>query len=245
MIAWLKKLFKKDLSFKDSLLELHPDDFTWRVVSFSFEPNNYELRHTKIQLQDKNGWWLIQFPHSPNSTHPLVMTSQFDDKKKTWIPSELVPEDKKFLNLFLHETVRTSMDEIQDFMRAPVSGVTSSDYQNEAQFLKWFEVSLGVLDKALDKFAKDPHLVMTACFFAGQRVENQERLIRLIIFNLDIFFYLQEDNCLRVMVFDDKDKGHGQTSRPTFQQIIKVTKPQFYDQMVLILQKMTQHGEIH
>lgn len=243
MIHWVKSWFNRSSLVKDQLLKIHPSEFSWRVVSFSFEGSGYDLRHTKIQLQEKSRTWLFQFPQQKKSSFPLILTA--DDKKVTWHPSSLHSEDQKVMNLFLHETMRVSMEETLDFMRAPVSGVTSADYQNEAQFLKWFEVSLGVLVKAMDKFDKDPSLILTGCFFAGRRPENNERLIRLIIFNLDIFFYLQEDHALRVMVFDDKDKGHGSGQRPVFQQIIKVTKPQFYDQMIVILQRITQHGEFH
>lgn len=243
MIKKLLGLFHSQDSLKQNLLQIHPRDFSWRVVSFSFETNSYDLRNTKIQLQNQQKEWLLQFPHKKNSTFPLMISS--DQKRKTWHPSSLEFEDQKVLNLFLHETMRVSMEEMLDFMRAPVTGVTTVDYQNEAQYLKWFEVSLNVLARALDKFEKDPSLILTGCFFAGKRPENDERLVRLIIFNLDIFFYLQSDNSLRVLIFDDKDKGHGSGQTPVFQQIIKVTKPQFYDQMILILQRITQYGELH
>jgi hypothetical protein len=243
MIEKLLGWFKKTTSFKTELLKTHPSDYSWRVVSFSFDVTGYDLRHTKIQLQNEKLQWLLQFPQQKKSSFPLIIDSA--DKKQSWKSSMVTAEEESVLNLFLHETMRVSMEEMLDFMRAPVSGVTSADYQNEAQFLKWFEVSLNVLHKALDKFHKDPALVLTGCFFAGKRAENGERLVRLIIFNLDIFFYLQEDNSLRVLIFDDKDKGHGSGKTPVFQQIIKVTKPQFYDQMVNILQRVTQHGEFH
>ena len=244
MISWVKKFFKKTESFKSELLKLHPEDFSWKVISFSFDSDGFDRRHTKIQLQNEKGWHLLQFPQQKKSTHPIVLSTS-KDEKNIWPLSEITPQDQQVLNLFLHETMRSSMEEILDFIKAPVSGVTTMDYQSEAQFLKWFEVSLTVLDKALDKFNKESHLVLTGCFFAGKRNDNSERLIRLIIFNLDIFFYLLEDNSLRVVIFDDKDKGHGEAQTPAFQQIIKVTKPQFYDQMILILQKITQHGEFH
>ncbi len=243
MINKIKNWFGGSDPFKSHLLKIHPEDFSWRVVSFSFDGGGYDLRHTKIQLQKANSEWLIQYPHQQKSTYPLVIVN--NGNKTTWHPSSLEFEDQKILNLFLHETIRVSMEETLDFMRAPVSGVTSADYQSEAQALKWFEVSLSVLLRAMDKFDKDSSLVLTGCFFAGRRIENNERIIRLIIFNLDIFFYLQEDNSLRVMVFDDKDKGHGAGKTPVLQQIIKVTKPQFYDQIIHILQRITQHGEFH
>lgn len=243
MISKIKSWFAKPIRLKDHLLKIHPSDFSWRVVSFSFDGHGHDLRHTKIQLQKNQDQWLFQFPQKKESTFPLILSS--GKEKLSWNASSVEMEDQKTLNLFLHETMRVSMEEMIEFMKTPVSGVTSADYQNEAQFLKWFEVSLTVLTKALDKFGKDPSLVLSGCFFAGRRPENNERLVRLIIFNLDIFFYLQEDNSLRVLIFDDKDKGHGSGKTPVFQQIIKVTKPQFYDQMVLILQRVTQYGEFH
>ncbi|GEM_PF-1168202 len=243
MMDMIKKWFHKSSNFKAELLKVHPEDFSWRVVSFSFENSGYDHRHTKIQLQNLKGHWALQFPHLKKSRFPLLI--QAADKKNSWPTDSIQLEDEKALNLFLHETIRVSMEEMLDFMRAPVTGVTSVDYQNEAQYLKWFEVSLTVLTKALERFEKDSSLVLTGCFFAGTRPENNERIVRLIIFNLDIFFYLRPDNALRILIFDDKDKGHGENQTPVFQQIIKVTKPQFYDQMILILQRITEYGEFH
>jgi hypothetical protein len=148
------------------------------------------------------------------------------------------------MNLAIHSTIKHGLESHQDFMLLPVSGATALDMQAETRALQWIQASFGTLNRALDKLKSDGDLILSAVFFSGNVPESEEKVVRLIAFNLDIFYYLRPDNSLQIVVFDDKGEGHGQSKTPSFQQIIKVTKPQFYDEIIKLLSKISQIGEL-
>ena len=153
-------------------------------------------------------------------------------------------ELKGLMNIALHSTLKYSLEENHKFMVSTVNGATIQDFQNEARFLQWIQATLGTLMRALDSMAKDKDLILTAACFAGKAPDSQEDVLRVIVFNLDIFYYLRPDQTLQIVVFDDKNLGSGGAKAPVFQQIIKVTKPQFYDEITKLLHRMAQVGEI-
>ena len=61
---------------------------------------------------------------------------------------------------------------------------------------------------------------------------------------MDIFCYFQNDMSLQIAIFDDKNQGHGSAKTASFQQIIKVTKPQIYDEKVKLVHRIAMVGEI-
>ena len=87
-------------------------------------------------------------------------------------------------------------------------------------------------------------MILTGAFFSGLEPSTGDRVLRLIAFNLDVLFYFQKDDSMRILVFDDKNMGHGQSKNPSFQQIIKVTKPQFYDEMIRLTHEVATVGEL-
>jgi hypothetical protein len=148
------------------------------------------------------------------------------------------------MNLSIHSTLKYGLEQNHEFMVTPVTGATTLDIQNETRALQWIEATFGTLNRALDNMKKNPDQVLTAACFSGKVPESGEEVLRVIAFNLDIFYYLRPDFTLQIVVFDDKNLGHGQAKTPTFQQIIKVTKPQFYDEIIKLLHHLAQVGEI-
>ncbi len=155
--------------------------------------------------------------------------------------------DKEFcelMNLSLHSTIKQSLEIHHDFVRSPVSGATTLDYQNEARALQWMQASFGTLTRALDQLNARPELILTAALFSGLEPQTGRNVLRILAFNLDIFCYFQEDLSLQIAVFDDKNLGHGGAKSPSFQQIIKVTKPQIYDEIGKLVHRIATVGEI-
>jgi hypothetical protein len=153
-------------------------------------------------------------------------------------------ELRELMNLAMHTTLQYGLEQGKEFMLAPVSGATAMDFQQEQRSLQWIQASFGTLSRALKRLEDDPSLILTAAFFAGTPPGSSDEVIRLIAFNLDVVFYLRPDKSLTVIVFDDKNLGHGGSKQPTFQQIIKVTKPQFYDEMIKLTNQVARIGEI-
>lgn len=157
------------------------------------------------------------------------------------------PERGEYLslmNLSMHATIISGLELHKSFVVTPVSGVTTMDYDSEAKALLWIQASFGTLSRALKKIGTDPSAILTGAFFSGEEPSTGDQVLRLICFNLDIIFYFQKDETLRVMVFDDKDMGHGGAKNPSFQQIIKVTKPQFYDEIIRLTHEVATVGEL-
>jgi hypothetical protein len=148
------------------------------------------------------------------------------------------------MNLSIHSTLKYSMEINHEFMTTPVSGATTLDFQSEARALQWIQASFGTLTRALDNFTQRSDLILTAAVFSGIVPDSGENVLRILAFNLDIFFYMKQDLSLQIVIFDDKNMGQGGAKTPTFQQQIKVTKPQFYDEIVKLVHRIAMVGEI-
>ncbi len=230
--------FKQDP--KKLFMEFTPEGSEWRVVTWNFDLNQSSGRR-----------WVIEV-HGPKSTIIQWERDKEDRLKflqgKKQVFSEKVSKDNQTLvpmmNLALHSVLKHSLDSNNDFMLTPVTGATTMDFQNETRVLQWIQASFGTVTRALDSMKGKRDLILTGACFSGIVPESGERVLRVIIFNLDIFYYMRDDNSLQIVVFDDKNTGHGESKTPTFQQIIKVTKPQFYDEIIKLLHRIANAGEI-
>lgn len=225
---------------KELFLDYNPQGTHWRVVTWNFDLPDPSIRKwtvevhgakTKIIHWEKNGGEELRFFEGKG----LVR------KRKMKLPND---ELRALMNISLHSTLKYSLEVNHEFMVTPVSGATTQDMQNESRSLQWIQATFGTLIRALDSMKNKKDLILTGACFAGRTPDTDEEVVRVIAFNLDIFYYLRSDFSLQIVVFDDKDLGHGESKAPTFQQIIKVTKPQFYDEITKLLHRLAQVGEI-
>lgn len=225
---------------KELFLELTPIGSHWRVVTWNFDLGSPQERQWTVEIQGAKSS-LISWKKSKKEE------IFFFEKEKLITKKTINAQDedlKSLMNLSLHSTIKYSLEKNREFMLAPVSGATTLDFQNEAKALQWIQVSFGTLKLALEGMKKDKDLILTGAFFSGIVPEGGEEVLRVIAFNLDIFYYLRPDQSLQIVVFNDKDLGHGKSKTPTFQQIIKVTKPQFYDEITKLMLDLAIAGEI-
>jgi len=226
---------------KQLFLDFNPKDSKWSVVTWNFDLKNPKERQ-----------WIIE---TVGPVHKVIQWSKNSKEDvKFFINHHLVrqrrisehhKELKDLMTLSVHSTIKSGLEANHDFMVTPVSGATALDIQNETRALQWIQTTFMMLTKALDGLALDSRLILTSAFFSGIEPSTGERVLRVITFNLDIFYYLKSDFSLHIAVFDDKNLGHGESKAPTFQQIIKVTKPQFYDEITKLVHRMANVGEIH
>jgi hypothetical protein len=226
---------------KEYFLEFSPTKSHWRVVTWNFDLGTEAKRKWTIEVHgDKRH--LIQWSHRSAEELCFYENDKLVRKKK------VKPQDdayKELMNLVIHSTLKYGLEFNQEFMLTPVPGATTLDMQSETRSLQWIQASFGTLKRALDKVKINSDLILTAACFSGKVPESGEEVLRVIAFNLDIFYYFRTDSTLQIVVFDDKNLGHGQSKTPTFQQIIKVTKPQFYDEIIKLLHHVAQVGEIN
>lgn len=221
-------------------LEFSPNDSIWNVVSWNFDLKNPTDRMWTVEINKKEK----ESIEWENSKHQEVKFFKNDKLiRKRRIP-ENNQEFRDLMNLCLHSTLKHSLERNHEFLLTPVSGATTMDYQNEARALQWIQASFGTLVRALDNFQNRPDLILTAAVFEGKEPDSGLNVLRIMAFNLDIFCYFQNDLSMQVAVFDDKNLGHGGAKTPSFQQIIKVTKPQIYDEIVKLVHRIATVGEI-
>lgn len=232
-------MFGKDP--KDLFLSFNPMGSHWRVVTWNFDLDDPSLRKWTIEVHSHQGARII---HWVKGTHEEVLFFEGTKlERKRRIP-ERDDELKALMNLSIHSTLKYGVEVNHEFMVTPVPGATTQDIQNETKALLWIQATFETLTRALDGMKSKRELILTAACFSGKVPESGEDVLRIIAFNLDIFFYMRSDYTLQIVVFDDKNLGHGEAKSPTFQQIIKVTKPQFYDEITKLLHKLAQVGEI-
>lgn len=225
---------------RDIFLKFSPEGAEFISVSWNFDLKDSSERQWMVELH-KGHKDTIQWKKNKGEELSLFRDEKLKNFSK--IKSERA-ESVAFMNIALHSAIKEGLEKEKEFMLTPVSGVTTMDFQNETRALQWIQASFGTLTRVLDKMQNDPSLIFTAAFFAGVNPETRERVVRLIAFNLDVLYYLRDDQSLQVIVFDDKNMGHGKSTAPTYQQIIKVTKPQFYDEIVKLTNQLARVGEI-
>ena len=222
-----------------SFLSFSPQDSSWRVVSWNFDLKDPTHRQWSIEIKKPQQSQQIDWTRSKKTELKFI-----SGKESTIFRPSEGDGSRELMNLAIHSTLKHSLESNHDFLLTPVSGVTALDFQNETRALQWIQASFGTLTRALDQLESRSDLILTAALFSGHEASSGQDVLRLMVFNLDVFFYFRSDFSLQVAVFDDKDQGHGSSKSPSFQQIIKVTKPQIYDEIVKLLHRIATVGEI-
>lgn len=225
---------------KELFLSFDPIGSTFSSVSWNFDVRVPGERRYMVEIQ-KDKKTTIDWNKGEKEEVSFFSDGKIVRKRRISGNRE---ELRQLMNLSLHATIKESLDSHKEFITTPVSGVTTLDYEAEAKALLWIQASFGTLSRALKKVRAEDGLFLTGAFFSGLEPETQERVLRLIAFNLDILYYFQKDDSLRILVFDDKNMGQGQARNPSFQQIIKVTKPQFYDEIIKLTHEVATVGEL-
>jgi hypothetical protein len=231
-------LFGKDP--KDLFLEFNPSGTHWRIVTWNFDIDEHTRRQWTVEVHGEKSR-VIQWKVSKMPEVRFYESDKLIRKKQVTDHSD---ELRALMNLSLHSTLKYGLEINQEFMVTPVSGATALDIQSETRALQWIQATFGTLSRALTNLKSNREQILTAACFSGTVPESGEEVLRVMAFNLDIFYYFRPDFTLHIVIFDDKNLGHGQSKTPTFQQIIKVTKPQFYDEIIKLLHHLAQVGEI-
>lgn len=225
---------------KELFLNFDPVGSTFSSVTWNFDLTSAGERRYMVEIE-KGEKETIDWYHGDKEEVRFLRHGKTLRKRR--IPPSR-DEFVQLMNLSMHGTIVQGLEMHKEFVMNPVSGVTTMDYDSEARALQWIQASFGTLSRALKKIRNEEGMILTAAFFSGLEPATNETVLRLIAFNLDVIYYFQKDDTLRILVFDDKNLGHGQTKNPSFQQIIKVTKPQFYDEIIKLTHEVATVGEL-
>lgn len=224
---------------KELFLNFDPHGSVFSSVTWNFDVKAGERRYMVEILKEKKE--TIDWHRTDKEEVVFLKDGKIVRKRR--IPNDR-HELSQLMNLTVHATVIAGLELHKEFVTTPVSGATTMDYDSENRALQWIQASFGTLSRALKKIKDDESMILTGAFFSGVEPTTGDKVLRLIAFNLDVLFYFQKDDSLRILVFDDKNMGHGQSKNPSFQQIIKVTKPQFYDEMIRLTHEVATVGEL-
>ena len=180
---------------KDLFLEFNPQSSHWRIVTWNFDLDSPAKRRWTIEVHKEKD----QIIHFERNKYSHLMFFEANKLIKSKTLKNHVEEYRVLMNLALHSTLKYGIESNHDFMLSPVSGATALDIQNETRALQWIQASFGTLTRALDSFKSNKELVLTAACFSGVTPESGERVLRLIAFNLDIFYYMRDDQTLQIV----------------------------------------------
>lgn len=218
-------------SAKDQFQKLPVNDSHWSVLTWNWDLSSIDERKMTMELNTESNFKVIW-----KKEELLFVT---DDKVRAYAHKN-EKELKDLFNLMRHLSVKSSIESHHEEMRKTSEG----DFNAETRSLQWIQASFKTLEGALKKFENNSDLIFTCAIFSGVNPELKQRVLRIICFNLDINYFMLEDGTLRIVVFDDKNKGHGSQQEASFHQIIRLTKPLFYDEITKLLQQITAVGEI-
>lgn len=235
---FLARFLKK--SPKDFFLNYNPKNFRWSVVSWNFDLQKTQERTLTLEIHDSE---ISQVSFIKTTQERLVFVKNAKIKQSFNL-KENRQEALDLMNLAMHSTIKVMLERHHPFLLTPVTGATSLDLQNESKALQWVQVTFSTLIKSFERLEKDKSLILTSTIFSGLTPDTNEDVLRIIIFNLDIFYYFRPDGSLEIVVFDDKNFGHGESKQPIFHQIIKVAKPQFYDEIYKVVKVIGIAGEV-
>lgn len=226
---------------KDLFLEFSPLQVDFLTVSWNFDLKDPSHRQWVIEVIKKDQKKGIEWKKADQEEIKFFENNRLLRKKRL---ARARQDYSALMNLALHSSLISGLEMHKEFMITPVSGATTQDIQNETRALQWIQASFTTLTQALKSLQQDSDLILTATFFSGKVPEADDVVVRLIVLSLDIVLYLRADQTLLVIVFNDKNLGHGGSKEPAFQQIIKVTKPQFYDEIVKLVNQVGLAGEL-
>ena len=216
---------------KDLFKQLPVNHSEWTVLTWNWDLHDVSERRRTLELNNEHHYQVAL------NKEELIFVQ---DKKVKAFPFKDEKEIKDRFNLACHLSVKHSLESTQSFMRKTMEG----DLNEETRTLQWLQASFKTLEGALKRVEENPDLILTAAFFSGINPELKQQVLRLICFNLDINFFMQEDGLLRIVVFDDKNLGHGSQKTANLNQIIRLTKPLFYDEITKLLNQLTTVGEV-
>jgi hypothetical protein len=233
---------KKKEKLKKYLDQIYLNDQSWSVISWNLNFVNESERGLLIEHFIDSLKLRVLYRFNPIDLKSVEWEENFTKKiNASGLEGRELADS---LNLVIHGLVASALEFNKSFVMRAVPGATTLDLQMELKALEWIKTSFKVLSMALDKIKSDTTLILTGAIFFGIEPQSQKRILRILAMNLDIFYYFEEDDSLRVVIFNDKNQGHGSSQEPAFHQIIKVTKPQFYDEIIKLINKFAVAGEL-
>lgn len=139
--------------------------------------------------------------------------------------------------LFTHLCLKESFTPLKTSSLLPVSGQTSASLQEESKGLQWIQTSFRVLEAALENCERNKDQLVVAS------LKLDQANMAFQIFNLDINVAFLSEGIMRVVIFDDKNQGHGSAKSPSLEVDFATLKPAVLDELIKISSKCVRAAE--
>ncbi len=107
--------------------------------------------------------------------------------------------------------------------------------ENEDKAVEWIRVSFEVLTKAVLESLTNPEFLFQSTFFCGVNPKTNKHEMRLMAFNLDMTFYLLDDNNLRVLIYNKKPGVEHLELKPVLMGDYSFRKREIFDHLINLL----------
>lgn len=133
-----------------------------------------------------------------------------------------------FLDSFIQQEIKYFTERLND------GNFNPRQVENEEKALEWMRVSFEVLTKAVLESLTNPEFLFQTTFFCGVNPKTGKHEMRLITFNLDMTFYLLDDQNLRVMIYNKKP-DNSEDLKPALMGDYSFRKREIFDQFINLL----------
>jgi hypothetical protein len=136
-------------------------------------------------------------------------------------------------NLLINKLIESEILYFQNQLNQPqVDKIYSpAEISQEEKALEWLRVSFQVLEKAVIESLTNPELLFQSLLFFGINPKTRTHEIRIITFNLDIKFELQNNCSLRVKIYNDKNGEFGSNKKTDLEGDFNFRKREMLDEL--------------
>jgi len=145
--------------------------------------------------------------------------------------AEKTQENAEIINKFIHQFLmnwRNLSIELLTSSEGELENQSSADLSLQHRGFEWLKASLRVLEEALKNLKEDRikggDLVFQGLLFTGQHPTNQNKIIRLRAFNLDIELLILKTSKLQLTCLNKKMNDHFDTTKPEVSAIISTKR---------------------
>jgi hypothetical protein len=147
--------------------------------------------------------------------------------------AEEVKNSRVLFNNFLDTFIQKELKLFTGTMNG--SQFSPRQLENEEKALEWIRVSFEVLTKAVLESLTNPEFLFQSTFFCGVNPQTKKHEMRLITFNLDMTFYLLDDQNLRVLIYNKKPGEENAELKPALMGDYSFRKREIFDQFINLL----------
>jgi hypothetical protein len=212
--------------------------------NYPFNGQNFTLNSADWVILDINGKYPDQAQFNLSRRIQLTrndgVLNDFWLKDKVYFRNSLNHQfkftEQNYIDLWnaSHTMIRSMIESFKTFL--PQTPSPGGGLEREDQALKWLQVTIENLLKAIEHCLVSRDKFGEATLFMGTRSPEQGPVIRLLIFNLDFIFQFAGERGLAVLVYDESQKANKAPDGMILQTNFKQLHLPVYDQLIQLLQ---------